>query len=169
MKPWLGSFELPLVRVSRWEILFLSGTRDRKSALDTLKKISPSGGFFQVLSPSRIGSLAHLAWTAYSTFLSLETGKAHYSKPELEFLVRLAGVSQVEKALPLVGVTPSTDDVVVIWAGPAGKMKSSTFEKELKKWGLKPKHLKLGESIHPPSSWSLGKENFAIEKSALVE
>lgn len=165
----MASFELPLVRVSRWEILFLSGTRDRKSALDTLKKISPSGGFFQVLSPIHVGSLRHLAWTAYSTFLALETQKSHYSKPELEFLVRLAGVSQVEKALPLVGVTPSMDDVVVVWAGPAGKMKPALFEKELKKWGLKPKSIKLGESIHLPSSWTQGKENFAIEKSALVE
>jgi hypothetical protein len=169
MKPIKVSFEWPLDRNSRGEILFLSGTRDRKSALDTLKKISPAGGFFQVLSPSRIGSPTHLAWAAYSAFLAVATKKTHYSKPELEFLVRVAGVSQVEKALPLVGVSPSLDDVVVVWAGPAGVMNPSTFEKELKKWGLNPKTVALGTDIHPPSGWSLGKEIFAIEKSALVK
>ncbi|MEK6970373.1 MAG: hypothetical protein AABW68_01605 [archaeon] len=169
MKPWLASFALPLVRDSGWEIFVLTGTRDTKSALDTLKKISPSGGFFQVLSPSHVGSFSHLAWAAYGTFLSLARGNAHYSQPELEFLVRVAGVSQVDHALPLVGVSPSAREVIVLWSGPSGWMTSSRFASMVKEWGLAPHPIAWGSGISPPSDWSRGVNAWAMERSALVD
>lgn len=169
MKPFVASFEGPSVPVSVWKIFILTGTRDKEIDLDTLKKESPSGGFWQVLSPSLVGSFAHLAWVAYSTIHSVANQTSHYSKPDLEFLTRVAGHKQLEKAVPKVGVQHNENELVVVWVGPEKSMSSSQFLGRVKKWGLRSKTLALGSAIKPSEEWSSQKDQFGIEQSALVE
>jgi tRNA threonylcarbamoyladenosine modification (KEOPS) complex Cgi121 subunit len=169
MKPFSASFAIPYPAHSEWKILSIAGVRDTKSAVDTLKKISSCGGFWQAFSPKGVASYAHLAWAAYSTVLAVQGKTTRYSSPELEFLSRVSGMRQWEKAKDRVGMVPGDWETVLVWVGPSTQLSSPAFLGFAKKWGLKPRKVVWGGGIVSPSGWGLDAESFALEESAMVE
>ena len=169
MKPFSASFTLSNPSSSCWKILSIAGVGGTKSALDTLKKISSFGGFWQVFPVRSVASFSHLAWAAYSTVSSLESKSTHYSQPELEFLSRVSGYRQWKRAKEKAGVEPHDLVVVVAWVGPSTGLSESEFVRFSKKWGLKAKKVEWGADVLPPPHWGVDKSSFAFEQSALVE
>jgi tRNA threonylcarbamoyladenosine modification (KEOPS) complex Cgi121 subunit len=96
------------------EILSYKGGRDPTRDLKAFREAA-GGAYVQTLDAAAVGGRRHLILTLKQTIESARTSQLLAEKPEVDFLLRVAGTRQIAEAVREAGARPRSDSVMVLF------------------------------------------------------
>lgn len=91
------------------------------------------GAYVQAFNPEAVGGIKHLELTLKQTWELMRSGQLVAKKPEVDLLQRVAGTTQIERAVKIAGARPAEGSLLVVFGDPsAARRASRTLAKRAK-------------------------------------
>jgi len=77
------------------------------------------GAYVQTFNPEAVGGAKHLELTLKQTWMLMKSGQLLAKKPEVDFLQRVAGTTQIGRAVKVAGARPEEVSLLVLFGDPS--------------------------------------------------